>query len=132
MIAILEAIDAEPWAEALYLGDLYLPSLRRIPPGQLASTAEAAAASLLASPREYFERVLCPTLALFGEDDLNVPVARSVELLKEYFATAENADLSIIVFPEAGHSLNDFMPAYWEAIDAWFETLRALWECRGD
>ena len=52
-----------------------------------------------------------------------------MELLEEYFAAAGNDDLTIVIFPEAGHSLNDFMPAYWEALYAWIESLQASWNC---
>ena len=132
VIAVLEAIDLEPWAGSLYLGEIYIPNLRRIPPGEAEGLMAAAAESLLASPKEYFELVTCPTLALFGEEDLHVPVERSVELLEDYFATSRNEYLAIVVFPAAGHSLNGFMPAYWEAIYVWLDSLQAVWKSEGD
>ena len=127
VIDILERIDQETWAGSLYLGELYIPNLRRVAPGQEAAAMEAAASSLLAGPADYFRRVACPTMALFGEDDLLVPAERSVDLLHEYFQSSGNAELTVVVFPNAGHSLNGFMPAYWEALYAWLEGLRTSW-----
>jgi hypothetical protein len=63
-------------------------------------------------------------LALFGEDDVHVPVERSVALLGEYFEASGNDGLAVVVFPNAGHSLNDFMPAYWETLYSWLEALQ--------
>lgn len=82
---------------------------------------------MLADPRSYFEHVTCPILALFGEDDVNVPVTRTVELLRQYMVAAGNDGLTIVTFPDAGHSLNDFMPAYWEALCAWLDVLDTSW-----
>lgn len=127
VIGILRAIDAEPWSGSLYLGEIYIPNLRSVSPTEYAAILEGASGSLLADPREYFERVTCPTLALFGEDDLHVPVEQSVTLLKEYFAAGGNDDLTIVVFPNAGHSLNDFMAVYWESLYAWLEVLDTSW-----
>ncbi len=131
VIGILESIAALPWAGSLYLEELYIPNLRRIPVTEWAALQEGAAETLLADPKGYFEHVTCPILALFGEDDLNVPVTRTVELLKQYMTTAENDELAIVIFPDAGHSLNDFMPAYWTAFYAWLDALETSWSKRG-
>ena len=131
VIEILEVIDAEDWSGSLYLGELYIPALRSIPPESFAAGLEAASRSLLADPREYFERIACPMLALFGENDLHVPVEQSVTLLEEYFSAGGNEDLTIVVFPDAGHSLNDFMAVYWESLYAWLEALEASWDSPG-
>jgi len=132
VIAILEAMSGEPWAVSLHLPDIYIPSLCRIPPDSAADLIDAAAEELLANPGNYFELVTCPTLALFGEDDVLVPVERSVALLEEYFETSGNDALTIVVFPEAGHSLNDFMPSYWEAVHSWLEALHENWASEHD
>ena len=127
VIELLELIDEEPWGGSLHLGDIYVPNLRRIPPGAESAAKAAAAATLLQSPEVYFRQLACPMLALFGEDDLLVPAERSVDLLHEYFQSSSNDDLTVVVFPNAGHSLNGFMPAYWEALYAWLEAFRASW-----
>lgn len=127
VIGILESIAGEPWAVSLYLQEIYIPNLRSVPPAEFGAILEGSAESLLADPKRYLERVTCPILALFGEDDLNVPVARSVELLEQYMAAAGNCQLTIVIFPDAGHSLNDFMSAYWEALYAWLEALEWSW-----
>lgn len=131
VIGILESIDVEPWAGSLYLGELYIPNLRSIPVTEFQAILEGAADSLLANPREYFELITCPILALFGEDDLHLPVERSVELLEEYLAAAENNDLTVVIFLDAGHSLNNFMAAYWEELYAWLEVLESSWDNEG-
>jgi len=132
VIAILEAMDRQPWAASLYLGDLYVPNLRSIPPGSGTDLIDAVAESLLASPASYFRLVECPTLAVFGEDDVHVPVERSVALLRDHFQASGNEDLTVVVFPDAGHSLNGFMPSYWEAVYSWLEALRERWAADND
>ena len=83
----------------------------------------ATEASLLANPREYFVEISCPTLALFGEDDVHLPAHRSAELLREYCAEGGNTDLTVIIFENAGHSMNGFMPAYWDQLYTWLGEL---------
>lgn len=53
-----------------------------------------------------------------------MPATRSANLLAQYLAEAGNEDVEIIVFPEADHSLNGFMPAYWESLFAWLKSLQ--------
>ena len=67
-----EGIDAEPWAVALHLGDLLLPSLRSIPGEQITAVKEAAGRSLLVDPKDSLTRARCPVLAFFGEPDRNL------------------------------------------------------------
>ena len=123
VIEVLESIQDEPWAASLYLGEVYLPSLRSIPPEQANSVGAASETSLLASPREYFAKVSCPMLALFGEEDVHLPARRSAELLRDYFNEGGNTDLTVVIFENSGHSMNDFMPAYWEELYAWLDGL---------
>ena len=123
VIEVLESIQDEPWARSLYLREIYLPSLRSIPPEQAAMAVAATEASLLANPREYFVEISCPTLALFGEDDVHLPAHRSAELLREYCAEGGNTDLTVIIFENAGHSMNGFMPAYWDQLYTWLGEL---------
>ncbi|MFC2082523.1 alpha/beta fold hydrolase [Candidatus Bipolaricaulota bacterium] len=119
VIEVLELIQDEPWTQSLYLRDMYLPSLRSIPPEQAGVAGAAMEASLLASPRAYFTKVSCPMLALFGEDDVHLPAQRSAESLREYAAEGENSDLTVVIFENTGHSMNNFMSAYWDQLDAW-------------
>ena len=58
VIGILETMDVEPWAKSLYLGEIYIPNLRSIPPAGFAAILEGASGSLLADPREYDWRQL--------------------------------------------------------------------------
>ena len=123
VIDLLETIQDEIWAQSLYLREIYLPSLRSIPPEQAGSVGAASEASLLASPREYFTRIACPMLALFGENDVHLPAHRSAEQLDEYLAEGGNADLTVVIFEYTGHSMNGFMPAYWDQLYTWLDNL---------
>ena len=123
VIEILESIQNEPWTQSLYLREIYLPSLRSIPPEQEDVASAAMEASLLANPRAYFVKVTCPMLALFGEDDVHLPAHQSAELLREYVAESGNDDLTVVIFENAGHSMNSFMPAYWTELNTWLGDL---------
>jgi len=79
--------------------------------------------SLLASSAEYFTKISCPVLALFGVDDVHLPAHRSAELLRKYVAEGENTDLTIVIFENAGHSMSNFMPTYWNALYEWLDRL---------
>jgi len=120
-IAILEAIQDQPWARALYLKELYLPALKSITPEQLQAVNSATEQSLLTDPKDFLTRVRCPVLALFGEADENVPAKRSAELYAQYLTQAGNRDFEIVVFPGVGHSLGNLMPAYWARLSDWLK-----------
>lgn len=120
-IAILESIQFEPWAKALYITNLYLPALKSIPPDQLLAVNAASDKALLTDPKDYMTRVRCPVLAFFGELDENVPAKESAELFEQYLAQAGNQDVTIVMFPGVGHSLGGFMPAYWEQLSDWLK-----------
>jgi pimeloyl-ACP methyl ester carboxylesterase len=122
-IKILEAIQDEPWTEALYLKTLYLPQLRRIPPEQLEVMKAQADQGLLTDTRDFLPRVTCPVLALFGADDQLVPAQKSTELYEQYLNQAGNKNFKIVVFPNADHGLNGAMPEYWKTLSEWLEGL---------
>jgi pimeloyl-ACP methyl ester carboxylesterase len=120
-IAILESIQDQPWARALYLKELYLPALKSITPDQLQAAKAATEQTLLTDPKDFLTRVRCPVLALFGEADENVPAKRSAELYEQYLTQAGNRDFEIVVFPGVGHSLGNLMPAYWARLSDWLK-----------
>jgi uncharacterized protein len=122
-IAILESIQDENWAWHLYLRDLWLPALRAVKPEQAAAVRAAYGKGLLVDPKDFLTRVHCPVLALFGEQDLNVPAQRSAELYAKYLAQAGNRDVTITVFPNVGHSLGNFMPEYWATLSRWLRRI---------
>jgi uncharacterized protein len=74
-----------------------------------------------------------PTLALYGALDRNVDAADSAAHLREFLARAENRDVTITVYPDAGHQLivsksgyngdpmppERFVPEYPQAMITW-------------
>jgi pimeloyl-ACP methyl ester carboxylesterase len=121
VIEILEQVQDEPWAGALYLKELYLPRLRGATPEQIADLRQAVGASLLTDPKDSLTKVRCPVLALFGEDDIVQPTETSAALFEEYLTTAGNDDFSIIVMPGVGHDINWSTPGYNEAVAEWLK-----------
>jgi uncharacterized protein len=120
-IVILESIQDQFWARALYLKELYLPALKSLPADQLLATRAAVEQSLLTDPKDFLTRVRCPVLAFFGEDDQNLPAKKSAALFEQYLTQAGNRDFEIVVFPGMGHSLGSFSPIYWEALADWLK-----------
>jgi pimeloyl-ACP methyl ester carboxylesterase len=56
-------------------------------------------------PAETLQRVVTPTLAVYGELDHNVDVADSSALLRQYFAKSGMRDFTMRIYPHAGHQL---------------------------
>lgn len=124
-IRILETIQDEPWAKALYLKTLYLPQLRSIPPEMLAGLKAQSDKNLLIDPKDFLPRVTVPVLAFFGEDDVLVPAQKSAELYTQYLDQAGNQNYKIVVFPHADHGLSGATAEYWQTLSEW---LRGLYE----
>jgi pimeloyl-ACP methyl ester carboxylesterase len=122
-IEILQSIQDEPWAEFLYLKELYLPLLRSIPPEQVVAVKALVGPSLLEDPKQSLPGVRCPVLAIFGEDDLLQPTEKSATLYEQYLTEAGNEQFKIVVIPGVGHSLGGFAPAYWDALTDWLDHL---------
>ncbi|HYH12199.1 MAG TPA: alpha/beta fold hydrolase [Thermomicrobiales bacterium] len=75
-------------------------------------------------PVSALERISCPVLAIFGERDTLVPVARSVRVFEEALSRAGNPDATIVVFPGADHRIGiGEPPAFTEG---YLDTM-ALW-----
>jgi pimeloyl-ACP methyl ester carboxylesterase len=75
-------------------------------------------------PVPALERINCPTLALFGERDLLVPVAESAQIFEQAFARGGNRDLTIHTFPNANHRIlvgdpPQFAPGYFAVLTGW-------------
>lgn len=62
-------------------------------------------ASLDDDPVQWVAGLRCPLLAMFGEADDLVPVARSVEIFERTLAEAGHVDHRVAVFPGANHGL---------------------------
>ena len=117
-LEILRQAKSEPWAPYLHL-DLVIAQLERIPLDQIALVGREAEKSLLLDPGGFLAKVKCPVLAFFGADDILQPTAKSVALYREYLARAGNVDVTIVVFPHTGHSIEGYWPSYWRELSAW-------------
>jgi pimeloyl-ACP methyl ester carboxylesterase len=124
-IEILESSQNEPWAEFLYLKELYIPQLERIEPEQVGAVKAMAGQSLLNDPKDYLNRVRCPVLAVFGETDLLQPSEKSAVLYEQYLTEAENQDFKIVVIPGVGHQIYLSTPGYREALSDWLDHLHS-------
>lgn len=122
-IDIFKAVKDEPWAEFLFLEELYLPQLESIPPEYAAEMKAASGPNLLNDPREYMTEIHCPVLAIFGENDLLQPTERSAELYEQYLTQAGNENFKIVVLPGVGHFIIMSTPGYKEAISEWLGQL---------
>jgi pimeloyl-ACP methyl ester carboxylesterase len=77
--------------------------------------------------RRRAEKVKCPVLAIYGEDDRQVPPNLNATRLREYLSEANNGDFEVIVMPRANHVLartgsgldGDFIPGYLDKMTAW-------------
>lgn len=79
-------------------------------------------------PEPVLERVSQPLLAVFGERDRLVPVARSVEVYERALTRGGNPDFTIEVFPGANHGIGiadrqtepeHFAPGYLDLMAGW-------------
>ncbi len=75
-------------------------------------------------PAAWLAQVRCPVLAIFGAADLLLPVDRSFAVYCHGLAQAGNADVTINVFPGAGHLItlskgDELAPGYLELLAQW-------------
>jgi pimeloyl-ACP methyl ester carboxylesterase len=72
-----------------------------------ATSEEIAYVARLAAfdPRPALTALRCPLLALYGADDVFLPVDRNVRILTETLQAARHGDHSVIVVPGADHAL---------------------------
>jgi uncharacterized protein len=122
-IKILEAVQDEPWTEALYIKSVYLPSLNRMTPEQWTDWVSNTSQSLLIDPKNFLPKVTSPVLAFFGEDDQLVPAQKSAELFEQYLSQAGNKNFRIVVLPNADHGLFGATNDYWKILAEWLGRL---------
>jgi pimeloyl-ACP methyl ester carboxylesterase len=122
-IEIMKSVQDEPWTEALYLKELYVPRFESIPaditPEQLAAIQATTDQNLTTDPKEFLTKVQIPLLAFFGEDDLNVDSETSPALYEQYLTEAGNEDFTIVVIPGVGHDIGPSTPGYWDTLSDW-------------
>jgi pimeloyl-ACP methyl ester carboxylesterase len=121
-IELLRSIRDEPWAEFLYL-ELYLSQLESIPAEQVEALRAMTGPTLLEDPEDYWTRVRCPVLAVFGEDDLLQPTATSAARYEGWLAQAGNEDFEILILPDTGHAILLSTPGYWDGLSRWLDQL---------
>jgi hypothetical protein len=122
-IEIMKSVQNEPWTEALYLKQLYIPRFESIPaditPEQLAAVQATTDQNLTTDPKDFLTEVRIPVLAFFGEDDLNVDSETSAALYEQYLTQAGNEDFTIVVIPGVGHGISPSTPGYWDTLSDW-------------
>jgi len=96
--ALYEASAGQKWLLALGLR----PNMTLPPP---APVLEAMRRADVFDPQPFLVRVTVPTLSLYGELDRAVDVAHDAPQLQADFKRAGMKDLTIKVYPGAGHSL---------------------------
>jgi hypothetical protein len=75
-------------------------------------------------PAPILERVACPVLAIFGEQDRVTPVQASVAIFEAALARAGNTDVTVTVFAGANHRLlvappTGFVHGFLDTVAAW-------------
>lgn len=80
--------------------------------------------ALTFDPRVALKQVRCPVLGVFGERDVATPAARTAENMRNALAEAGNTDVTLRIFPNAGHSLGE-LPDRKRMAPGVFDTLRS-------
>jgi len=122
---IFTAIKGEPWTKFLHLEQV-LPMFKSLSPEQWEVVKLQFRSLMIVDPADYLTKVHSPVLAIFGQDDTTVPVAKSVDLYEQYLREAGNKNVMIKVFPNATHSIyvkGEFAPDYFKTISDWLRGL---------
>ena len=77
--------------------------------------------------RRKAEKVTCPVLSIFGEDDDAVPANLVATRLRQYLSNANNQDFEVKIIPGAGHYLTrsgsgwtgEFVTGYLDTMTSW-------------
>lgn len=67
---------------------------------------------------DYWEQVRVPTLVIYGERDMYVPIAQSISSIDRALNKAGNNDYTIIMLPRASHAFN-IEPEAGQAFEWW-------------
>jgi pimeloyl-ACP methyl ester carboxylesterase len=75
-------------------------------------------------PLEALTRVRCPFLAVYGAQDVLVPVWESAQLCGQALCDAGNLDATVVVFPQGNHRIlieetRQFVPGYLDLLGNW-------------
>ncbi len=69
--------------------------------------------------RPFLEQITCPALALYGENDKDVPPFESARIYQDALEVAGNSDVTVGVFPNAEHPL--IQTSKWDEIASYRE-----------
>lgn len=131
-----------------------LESNSLIPPSTLTNPQFQFFRNILYNTEPVLSQVKVPVLAIFGEKDRLIPVKESVEKMKKIFASSGNKDVTIKVFPNAGHGIQIIegegqklipsgghkppakpptpAPGYWELVVDWITNRTIVKNRKGD
>lgn len=126
VVEVLLSIKDERWAKFLHLDEV-LPMLESFPPQAWGMVKEQMRAVMEVDPADFLTKVCCPVLAIFGEKDTSIPVAKSAALYKRYLHEAGNEAVTIKVFPNASHTIRvgeTFADGYFDGMVKWLRDLR--------
>jgi pimeloyl-ACP methyl ester carboxylesterase len=90
-----------------------------IPSEQLAALQAVSDQNLRVDPKDFLTEVRTPTLAFFGENDLNVDSDKSAILYEQYLIEAGNENFTVVVIPGVGHGITTSTPGYWDTLSEW-------------
>lgn len=127
IIEIFKTIKDERWSKFLHL-DQVLSMLTNVPPQAWETVKAQMRAVMVVDPADFLTKVRCPVLAIFGENDTSVPVAKSVTLYQQYLGEAGNEAVTIKVFPNASHNIRvgeTSAPGYFDLMVNWLRQLPA-------
>lgn len=127
---VLERLRAGDDPAEILAGEVSLLGTRAAQLAGVSSVSELAFFGRIADydPVPALEALRCPLLAIFGTDDVLVPVEASIAAYQAAFAKSGHADHRIVVFPGADHGIRITDPAtgaphrapgFFELITAW-------------
>lgn len=126
VVEILKSIQGECWTKFLHLDDV-LAMLGSLPLQAWEMAKAQIRAVMNVNPADFLTKVRCPVLAIFGEKDTSIPVAKSAALYKRYLHEAGNEAVTIKVFPNASHTIRvgeTFADGYFDGMVKWLCDLR--------
>ena len=124
-VALIEAPDPD-WSEhELFRRLMFSPG------GVVYPTVDPGAwSSMFIDPLSWWREVRVPVIAIWGEEDINVPARYSRDVIEAALRHAGNTHYELYVFPRAGHgvALENLAPGDWprmapgyvEAMASWF------------
>lgn len=125
---VLRSDETQPWFQYSLMPKLGVPP----PPATVSGLRNAFGYD----PRPTLTRVTAPTLALYGAKDRKLDSADSYAHMREFLERAGNRDVTVVMFPRAGHTLEvsangydadvpeRFAPGYPEIVLTWLRRHR--------